>query len=223
MAILVFGAILLALAQLPELVKQLGQPLLYFPAQVGLVRQASQAEVHVLDPLEASSGLLILSQPGRYAVYTGDLRLLARTNALVDNQGSPWLTVKSAESNTSLAVAFVERGLRPYDTPLAEGRPIFTFVVDTPGRYILDLPEREGSITVVPDYTTGKETTILLVMLLQLSIVGAVIGIIVYIRTEPMRLRRQIQADIAAERRVQGEAFWKREIERSKGAGQKAE
>jgi hypothetical protein len=222
-AILVLTATLLALWQLSDIVKLLGAPLLYLPAQLGLVEQVSHAEVHVIDPFEASPRLLIVSQPGRYAVYTGDVQLLERTNALVDHQEAPWLAVKSAEGHTSIAVAFVERGLRPYDTPLAEGRPIFTFVVDTPGRYTLDLPERDGIITVVPDYTTGKEPIIWLVMLLQLGVMGTIVGVVVYIRTEPMRLRRQQQAAIDAQRQEQGEAFWQSEIQRSKDAEEKHE
>jgi hypothetical protein len=218
-AVLVLAAAVLALSQLPELVKQLGEPLLYLPAQFGLVQQVSWTEVHVIDPFEASPQLLILPHPGRYAIYTDDEQLLEDSNALVDKQGSPWLVVKSTQDDAEVAVAFVERGLRPYDTPLAKGRPIFTFVVDTPGRYMLDPPQRDGVITVVPDYTTGKETTILLLVLLQLSIVGTIAGVVIYIRTEPLRMRRQIQADIAAERRVQGEAFWQNEIRRSKDAG----
>jgi hypothetical protein len=219
-AILVLTVMVLTLAQLPEVVKQLGEPLLFVPTQLGLVRQVSRADLHVIEPFETSPRLLILSQPGRYAVYTGDLHLLERINALVDHQGSPLLGVKSDKSNASIAVAFVERGLRPYDTPLAEGRPVFTFVIDTPGRYTLQLPEREGSITVVPDYTTGNESIILLAMVAQLGIAGAVAGGFVYVRTEPMRLRRRQQAAIDAQRQAQGEAFWQSEIQRSKDAGE---
>ena len=223
MAILVFTVAVLGLSQLPVLVKQFGEPLLYLPAQFGLIRQVSQAEVHVFDPAETSSQLLLVSQPGRYAVYTDDIRLLAHTNALADKKEAPWLTVKPTEGNTSIAVAFVDRGLRPYDTPLAEGRPIFTLFIDTPGRYTLDLPEREGTITVVPDYTTGREAIILLAMLLQTGVVGAIVGVCVYVRTKPMRLRRQHLAAIDAKRQERGEAFWQSEIHRSKDAGERPE
>jgi hypothetical protein len=224
-AVLVLTATLLALSQLSDIVKLLGAPLLYLPAQLGLLQQVTWADVSSINPAASAPPPRLLNLPrvGRYAVYTDDEQLLAGTNWLQDHHQLPELVVKAVERDTRVAVAFVERGVRPYDTPLAKGRPIFTFVVVHPGQYYMFLPRDVATMTVTPDYTTGKETTFLVVMLLQLGVVGAIVAVIIYIRTERMRMRQQQQAAIDAQRREQGEAFWQSEIQRNKGAGERPE
>ena len=168
--IALFCAILGFFAVLPEAIKWAGYPLLWLPARLGLVNQVTVAAVQSFD-LATPPNQMVASTVGRYAVYTRDSDLLALE--LVATR--PWLNVSALVTGERAPAYLVPRGLRPYDTPLALGRPVLTFVVDTPGVYefsrvMLSPPEL---VSVVPDYVTGKEKVINFLMLSQLALVSA--------------------------------------------------
>ena len=166
--IVVFILLLAFFSILPSAVKWAGYPLLYLPARLGLVRQVAPADVQNFD-LAAFSSQVVASEAGRYAIYTADRELLELDIAAQ----RAWLKVTSQVTGESVPVELVVRGLRPYDTPYAPGRPVLSFAVDTPGVYEfsrLSLTPPEF-VAVVPDYVTGKERVILFLALLQLAVV----------------------------------------------------
>lgn len=152
--ILILGSMFI----LGDNVKWLGWPLLYLPAQLGVVQQVTSAEAHVL-PKTLGFTPLAIQHPGRYTVFANDFKMLQKTDADLVNQHRPWFEVRPAQDQPSLPVSYVQRGLSFYDSPFAAGRPIFTFSITTPSTYAILAP-RSASITVIPDYTTDRETTI---------------------------------------------------------------
>ena len=185
--ILLLIAVLMCLCSLSDVVKLAGAPFLYLPDKLGLVRQVSRDEVRTIS-LDTSPTLLEISTPGPYVVFAADYDLLNITNLLEDAQAPPWLTVESLATGERLAVSAVERGLRPYDTSIVRGRPIYTFAIYTPGWLKLSHPIRHTTISVLPDYTTGKETLIVLVTIIQMIGIVAIPGLIYY---RGYRLRKE--------------------------------
>lgn len=213
--VIIFTALLIVLCSLSEVVKLVGSPFLYIPARLGLIQRVTRDQVRALD-LASGSTVLDFTPAGRYAVFTIDYDLLVLTDGLLSAHAAPWLRLKSQETGKSVAVSFIERGLRPYDTPFARGRPIFTFYIEAPGRYVMTYPARNATIFIVPDYTTGKEKTIALAYFLQIAVIGAFLGGLFY-----PRLRRYwiYQREIAAERRqkrIAADAFWQTEVRRKR-------
>ncbi len=216
LGVLLFLIILGAFCSLPDIVKRTGNMLLFVPAKLGVVTRVSAEEVRTIDLRTPSPVVLAFPQPGRYAVYTGDQQILMLTDTMLEEQTRPWLRVISSVGNSSANVSFVERGLRLYDTPLAEGRPIFTFVIRQPGGYKLAFPNRLAAISIVPDYTTGKERTIFAAYLLQI-LVAVLVFAALYYRRRPTpwaqaRMRKQTQA----QRRKETDAFWETMREKQK-------
>lgn len=172
----IMGGILLAillligLCMLGSVVKSIGSAVLFLPAQLGVLSQVRAADVATLD-MQHSPSMLAFARPGLYHVYTADLDLLETAAALEASDAEAWLTIRSARSGEEVPVSIVTRGVRPYDTPHAPGRPILSFALRTPGEYILIHPSRPVTVAVVPDYTTGKETTLVLAALAEMALV----------------------------------------------------
>lgn len=186
--ILLLIAVLMSLCSLSDLVKLAGAPFLFIPDRLGVVQQVSKDEVRTVS-LDTSPTLLEISPPGPYVVYAANDDLLTITNLLEDAQALPWLTVKSQATGESLAVSTVERGLRPYDTSIVRGRPIYTFDIGAPGWYELRHPNRHATISILPDYTTGKETLIVFLTLLQIIAIASIPGFIYF---RGYRMRREM-------------------------------
>jgi len=60
---------------------------------------------------------------------------------------------------------------------------------------------------LVPDVTTGKETFITFVIIVEIALIGGVIIIVVRRRTAP---NRQLQKDVQAHNRARVERFWQK-------------
>jgi len=208
--IVAFVALLLLLGGLSTVVKLLGVPFLYIPSKLGLTTLVAREDVQTLD-LASSPTLLEIAKPGQYEVFAADYDLLVITDQLLAAGKEPWLSVKSQRTGKPVAVSFVKRGLRPYDTPFAKGRPIFTFAIKTPGKYVLTHITRKAIISVVPDYTTGKEKLLVLAYYLQIALIVVPLGIFYYRRYRVWQKRVQV---LQAQKRIQSDAFWQAEIKR---------
>lgn len=185
--ILLLIAVLMSFCSLSDLVKLAGAPFLHIPDKLGLVRRVSRDEVSTIS-LDSSPTLLEIRTPGPYVVFAADYDLLNITNLLENAQALPWLTVESLATGERLAVSAVGRGLRPYDTSIVRGRPIYTFDIGAPGWYKLRHPLRHTTISILPDYTSGKETLVVLVTILQMIAIVAIPGLIYY---RGYRLRKE--------------------------------
>jgi hypothetical protein len=216
-AIIIAGVIFLIILALfwllSDTVKFVGAPFLYLPDKLGLVRQVGSTEIQAID-LAFTPATITLAQPGRYLVFTGDYKLL-QLNVAIDARSKPWLSMQASNTKRPVTVTHVARGLRPYDTPLTRGRPIFAFEIATPGTYEFRYPTEKASIALVPDYTTGNEVTITLVYVFQIAVIGFVLGAVSYRRRRGFRdWKRRLDAK-QAQRRAHGDIFWQNEIRRT--------
>jgi hypothetical protein len=202
--ILIFVGIILIFSSLGNLVKTTGHILMIVPSQMGFY-PLTPADDIVQVNLNSNSTDLTFTHAGTYQVFASDYDLLSITMQLEQSQGTPWLVVHSKSSGTSIPIDYVKRGLRPYDTPYAAGRPIFSLVIPNPGTYQLNHPSRPASIYFVPDETTNHAGTIYLSIVVEIAlVVGA---FLLYYRS-----RRQAQyariREIEGRTRERAEQFW---------------
>mgnify|MGYP005619983311 CR=1 FL=1 len=80
-------------------------------------------------------------------------------------------------------------------------------------------PRRHGLIFVVPDYTTGRETVIVLVCLAQIAVLLLPFVIIFWRNYRRRRIQIKTITQSQAQRRVQGQSFWEAELQKKKGPG----
>jgi hypothetical protein len=178
-------------AYLPDTIKIAGDVLLLIPEQLGLVQRVHAGEVHVMS-LANPQATIRIPKAGRYAVYTGDLDLLERIGLVA----KPLLEVVSQPAGQAVELSFVRRGLRPYDTPRAKGRPIYRFAIQQPGFYQVTYLGRSiaAVVSIAPDYATGKESTITLAYVLQVGLLVLLPGAVYYRRRKVTKsLEKQLQ------------------------------
>lgn len=209
LAVVVLVVLIFAFINLGTVVKFVGAGLMVIPSALGIVQQVSPDEVFAYD-LSKSPTTVAIGQPGRYAVYAYDYDLLAVTDQLEQSGHAPWITLKSQITNESLPVAFVKRGMRPYDTYLAKGRPVLSFVITRPGAYSMVHPARKVTIAIVRDYITGNERTLALAYLAQ---IGLVIIPVAFILARRGLARREARKLAQRETRERAELFWQRTAE----------
>lgn len=174
--------LLLLLCRLGDLVKIAGTILLWPPRLLGLVQQVQPGQVQVFD-LQQKDNTWQVIQPGRYMVYTANDRLL-EMSAMLEASGETWLEVTAADG-TPLQVDLVHRGVGIMDSPFAPGRPVYTVAVANAGLYSLVHPHPTAQMAIVPDYVTGREVVIYLVLALELLAVGGVVAWFFYRRRRP--------------------------------------
>jgi hypothetical protein len=207
LAILVLIVLVFAFINLGAVVKFVGAGLMVIPSTLGVVKQVGPQEVFAYD-LQTSPTMVGIGQPGRYAVYAYDYDLLTVSDQLDLASAPPWITLKSQVTGEKAPVTFVKRGLRPYDTPLAKGRPVLSFVIARPGMYVMQHPTRPTVIYIVRDYVTGKEGLLAAVLLVEIGLVAIAVGV-PFLRR--YLARREARKRSQQEARQRAEAFWQRE------------
>jgi len=210
LGILAATILLILFGFLGDIVKWTGAALLFLPARLGLIHQATTNEVLPAD-FSTSPTPVFFPQAGQYALYTSDYDLLVITDTLIESGGPPWLIITSSDGKR-LPVTFITRGLRPYDTPLAKGRPIYTFGIPSAGTYTIVHPTRPlVTVYFVRDYVSGQES--LHASLLLIESLG-LIGLVFYFNSRRHgQKQRRLRAE-RAQKRQQVEAFWKERRER---------
>jgi hypothetical protein len=202
-----FVVVLGLFCSLPNVVKRVGDFLLYLPSKLGMVQRVKPEEVRVIDLRSGSTTLQEFSVRGAYAVYTSDYDLLTTADLQFANHRPPWIKVAAQASGEELPVSFVTRGLAPYDTPLADGRPVFTFVVVDPGTYVITHPTPYAFIAIVPDYTSGNEGLIIFVYVIEIALVLIVVSGVYRRRYQHQREQIQSIKETHAQRGAQMESF----------------
>lgn len=211
-----FGVVL----RLPEVIKYVSAPFLVLPAQLGLVQQPTPAEVLPLMP----EGTTTVSLPhaGRYAIYAINYSLWCQPEPKCRPRPGPLIPrVIAVQTRRDVLLVGVERGLRPYDTPFAQGSPLQSFVADAPGDYRFwtdGYPDTQ--VAIVPDYTTGHEATLLIAGVAQFVTLVVVGWGVVRVLGRRQRVRRQQRATARTERTTQAETFWQGERERQQRPAQ---
>jgi len=206
--IIALVVLIVAFINLGAVAKLAGAGFMVIPSALGIVQQVSPKEIFTVG-LSRSPTLVGISQPGRYAVYAYDYDLLMTSDQLEQANAAPWITLKSQITGETAPVAFVKRGMRPYDTYLAKGRPVLSFVVAKPGVYVMTHPSQPVRISVVRDYVTGNERTFTLAILAQIALV---ITPAVIVTSRRYLARREARRRSQRETRDRAEAFWRREV-----------
>jgi hypothetical protein len=210
LALLIGTIALIAFLKLGDLVKQAGAVLYFLPARLGLLQQADRAEVWRYQ-LNTMPEMISFSEPGRYAVYTNDYDLLSISFTLARAEAKPWITVVAVDNGERIPLEFVERGLRPYDSHLAPGRPVMIFTIPRSGFYRLEHSKRPAIIGIARDYLTGREGVSAAVFVAELLLVVGPVGLVFGRRYGRRRgVRRQAQR----QRRAEADAAFRRLAER---------
>jgi hypothetical protein len=198
---------LLAFFRIPDIVKSTGMVLMFVPAKLGIIDMVIPRDV-VPQSIERNPSTITISKPGHYLFYTDNYDLLVINDAIAGSDAKPWLNMQLAESGTKVEVTMVERGLSIFDTPFAHGRPVLMFTITEPGTYQMMHPTRPGDyLYLVPDVTTGKETLITFVIVVEIALLGSVIIILVRRRTAPSR---QLRKEAQANNRARFERTWQK-------------
>jgi hypothetical protein len=211
LAIVALVVLLVVFINLGAVVKVVGAGLMVIPSALGIVQRVSSQEVLTYD-LSKSPTDVGIGRPGRYAVYAYDYDLLTTSDQLDQSMGEPWITLKSQTTGEAVPVTFVSRGMRAYDTPLAKGRPVLSFVIDRPGVYVMLHPAKPATISIVRDYVTGKERTITLAFLAQTAVV---VIPLMFLSTRRYLVRRSARKAAQRQRRAESDAFWREQAQRS--------
>jgi hypothetical protein len=212
LAVVALVILIVAFINLGAVVKVVGAGLMVIPSVLGIVQQVSPDEVFAFD-LSRPPTTVAIGQPGRYAVYAYDYDLLAVTDQLEQSGHAPWITLESQITNEPVPVAFVKRGMRPYDTYLAKGRPVLSFVITRPGTYAMVHPARKVTIAIVRDYITGNEPTLALAYLVQ---IGLVIIPLAFILARRRLTRHEARKLAQRETRERADLFWQRAAEQDR-------
>lgn len=183
LGIAVFVLLLIALCSLSQGVKWAGSVLLLIPERVGLVRTVRPAEVFEFD-MTQSPEQIRFARAGLYQVYTSDYDLLVTSDQLAQSGSPSGITVTKAGSDAPMVVTHITRGLLPYDTPHASGRPVPEVQIPEPGDYVLDYRTRPAGMSMVPDYVTEHEALIYTAFAIELQILALPVAILVYRREQ---------------------------------------
>jgi hypothetical protein len=211
LGIAALGALIVVFINLGVVVKFIGTGFLVIPSALGIVQVPGPKDIATYD-LSSSPTPIGISQPGRYALYAYDFDLLMVSDQLEQTGAAPWITLKSQITGEAVPVSWVTRGLRPYDTHLAKGRPVMTFVITQPGIYLMYHSTRNSTISIVRDYVTGKERTLALVMWLQIAVIVVPLAFLfVWRHVARADTRRAAQR----EKRERSEAFWRDQAQRN--------
>ncbi len=194
--VLVIGTILIV-CNLTYIVKTAGWVLLLIPQQLGVIERTSPNEIQTID-LSTPGQEISFARSGSYFVY---YEFPFVTNDLVDGRDvPPHLVLACRGTEAPVPFEVVERGLRPYDTPFARGRPVFRFSLSAPDACQLTHSIRWTSIAIVPDHVTGKEAAITGSYVVELAVLCAVFGAPLYLRGQRRRHQRQENRQQAAAR-----------------------
>jgi hypothetical protein len=170
-----FVVILVALCSLSRGVKWAGSVLLFIPERLGLVRTVRPGEVLALE-MSRSPAQVSFARAGLYQVYTSDYDLLVISDTLALSDALPWVSITRAGGGPPVLPTFIKRGLLPFDTPYASGRPVLEIKIPEAGSYILDFPTRGATMSLAPDYVTGRESLIYAAFAVQIFLLALPFG-----------------------------------------------
>jgi len=194
LAVLLLAAVL----RIADIVKLAGAALMFVPARLGLVDVVARDQVIQLD-FSASPTPVDFVAAGHYLLYTNNYDLLVINDAVLESDAPPWLSATAA-SGDAVELELVERGLIPFDTPLARGRPVARLLIPAGGQYSLVHPRRPTQVHVVPDYITDRIGFLTFVSVIEVAIAGVAAFSFTSRRTRARRARAKALASSALSR-----------------------
>lgn len=204
LGIIAFIILISIFCGLAGVLKILGAPFMFLPQQFGFIPKVTRADVYSYE-MRQSPVNETFDRVGEYAVYTGDIDLLLITDQLLAAEGNPWINVVNTNNGEKIPVDFVRRGLIPFDSPLADGRPVYIFEIKEPGTYQLSFPRRYATVFILPNNIVGYESPILVFTIIQLIILAYPISILI---RKMIRKRQQKLAEIRGLKKSSDQEFW---------------
>lgn len=204
LGIIAFTILLLTFCGLSEVIKAAGSPFLILPQQIGAIPKVTRADVQTYS-MQDSPVQFNFQRTGEYAVYTNDIDLLMTTDQIIESNGNPWINIIEISNGQKLDVNFVSRGMFPFDSALAKGRPVFIFKITNPGIYQLSFPRRYATIFILPNNTFGYEGRILFFVIVQLLIIAYPIFLIL---RKMFRKRQAKISEIRGLKKKSDQEFW---------------
>ena len=198
LGVLLAVLLLAAVLRLADIVKLAGATLMFVPGHLGLVDVVARDQVIELS-FSASPTPVDFVAPGAYLLYTNNYDLLVINDAVLESDAPPWLSATAA-SGEPVDLELVERGLVPFDTPLARGRPVARLLIPAGGQYSIVHPRRPAQVYIVPDYITDRIGFLTLVSVTQVGIAGVVASSFISRRTRARRARAKALASSALSR-----------------------
>ncbi len=215
LGITAFILLMSILCGLSEVLKTVGSPFLILPQQLNIIPKVTRADVMSFE-MRQSPVDVQLQRSGEYAVYTKDIDVLIITDQMAES-GHAWFKVTDSASGEKIDVQFVKRGLIPFDSALAKGRPVYTFDIQHAGQYQFSFPRRYATIYVLPDNIVGNEGTVLFFVILQVALLAFPAS---YFIRKLMKKRRAKFAAIRNLKKTTDNQFWealKHQRERQQG------
>ena len=174
---------------------------MYIPYELGFIEQVHPDDVKTIT-VTAESSLIEFSEEGHYFTYGDNGYVPGR-----EPTSPPWLLIQEQGTEQNIVVQHVLRGLRPYDTPVIEGRPVFSFEIEQPGTYEfarIGFPD-PTTINIVPDYTTGHEGFLLASFLTQVILICFIPTVVVFRRSRHINQEIRI---VQMAKREKADAVW---------------
>jgi hypothetical protein len=190
-----------------ETVKTIGSIFLFLPQQLHIVQRVSPEEVKTLD-MSIPAQQFSFNRPGRYFVYY-QFQFLTADSSGPDT--APRITMTAVDNLEQIPIVPVERGVQFSDTPLAPGRPCYTFEIQRPGVYRLGYARKSDRLSFVPDYTTDQEAIINLAYAIQ---IGIIVVLIVLWRNRRRRRNEQLLAGMFPKSAARREAYERKLLSR---------
>ncbi|MEM7127786.1 MAG: hypothetical protein AAF702_15750 [Chloroflexota bacterium] len=213
--VLVIAGLIAALYWSPSLIKIVGVPLTVLPRIMGLMQGTSSSDITIIPLLNDGRELAFeVAAPGNYLFYSAHLNLLRR-DVGKDSTSTSWMQIENVATGSQVPTLLLDRGIRVYDPPSVDGRPIIQFEVTDAGRYRATInPSSDApSLTLIPNVVVGNETQLNTVIILQ---VVALIGIPLVVFYRKYRQERKILQAVRKAKREATDTFWQAEVVRQK-------
>lgn len=175
---LLLGSLIIYLfLNLAEAIKWLGAPFLLLPDAMNIVERPTRDETVEIVSLDGETTTFELTNPGPYLIY-----ISAKGGVVLISD----LTLILNGPEGRIPVIMINKGAKPYDTPLLHGYAGFRFVIEQAGSYRLHVQNAASDqiavFGIVYDYITGNEATFAWAMGIQITIVLVVAGLVYYRR-----------------------------------------
>lgn len=200
----------------PDAVKIISLPFGFIPSKLGIQEQVGDNDKHLIELANPATPVQ-LNKAGLYALYSNDIEVIHH----IRQYEASWLTLEEQATKLPTTLWVVERGVRPYDTLLARGRPLLRFQIVQPGSYVvLQSSGIIGTLTLVPDPNAQREKALNWAYAMQFFFIIAVVLIIYYRRYQWEQAQQQL---LQAEKQKISEPFWQQEIERMRQENSKTQ
>lgn len=213
LGIIAFIIILSIFCGLAEVIKSVGAPFLILPEKLGWIPDVSRDDVVTVN-MENKAIQINFDRTGDFVVYAYNYDLLVMTDELAKANAIPWMKIENTQSGQQIAVDYIQRGLTPFDSSNARGRPIFHFIVPEKGNYRISYPSRQVLLYFLPDQVTGNMGIILFCFVIQVIILAIPVGTFFNARRKKQKAKLD---EIRNLKKTSDEKFWQ-ELKRQRNS-----